>query len=355
MISDKAPTGNILVPVDALGSVAHRLLVAEGTPDDIAAEVARHLVTADASGHASHGMIHLPRYLEQVESGEIRADARPRVSSEAPSSALLDGEWGFGHFAAKEAARLAVEKANSGGVAAIALVRTGHIGRLGEFTSYAAEHGCAMLMATAPIPGDQVVPPGGAEGVLGTNPLAIGFPDGRDDPFCLDFATSAISGGKVWLAQQRGDEIPDDVLLTPDLVPTRDPSWLQKGAVFPAFGGHKGYALSLAIALLAGALTGGGGAGERPVQAGTLFIALRGDLFTERATVVRIADDELTRITSSRTARPGDEILVPGEPEARARASARARGVEVTEPTRIALVTIAERLGVDPGPLVSQS
>jgi LDH2 family malate/lactate/ureidoglycolate dehydrogenase len=215
----------------------------------------------------------------------------------------------------------------------------------------AAKRGCVMVMVTAPIPGNQVVPPGGAEGVLGTNPISISFPDGRADPFCLDFATSAISGGKVWLAQQRGEEIPADVMLTPDMQPTRDPAWLQKGALYPPFGGHKGYALSVAIVLLAGALTGGGGVGERPVQAGTLLIAIDQGVFVKPDVVAAIADAELTRISASKRGNPGTRITLPGEPEAAARVLARSSGIEITAVTRRELLAIATRLGVDSRPL----
>jgi hydroxycarboxylate dehydrogenase B len=339
------------VPIDTLRDFCAALLRASGTPPDIALEVAHHLVESDAAGHASHGVIHLPSYLAQMADGAIDPTARPEVTRDTPTAALLDGHWGFGHFAAKLATDLAVSKATHQGISTVALIRTGHIGRLGEYTEVAANRGCVMLMMTAPIPGNQVVPPAGAEGVLGTNPISISFPDGRADPFCLDFATSAISGGKVWLAQQRGDEIPADVLLTPQMQPTRDPDWLHKGALFPPFGGHKGYALSVAIALLASALTGGGGVGERPVQAGTLVIAIHQGVFVERGVVAAIADAELSRISASKRAQPDKPIILPGEPEAAARVQARSSGVEITAPTRRELVVIAARLGVDSSPL----
>ena len=335
------------VPIDALRDFCVALLEASGTPGDIAVEVAHHLVESDASGHGSHGVIHLPSYLAQVADGAIDPAARPEVTRDTPSAALLDGHWGFGHFAAKGATDLAISKAKRQGISTVALVRTGHIGRLGEYTETAARQGCVMVMVTAPIPGNQVVPPAGAEGVLGTNPISISFPNGRREPFCLDFATSAISGGKVWLAQQRGEEIPADVLLTPDMQPTRDPSWLQKGALYPPFGGHKGYALSVAVALLGGALTGGGGVGERPVQAGTLLIAIHEGVFVEAGVVAAIADAELARISASKRADVAKPIILPGEPESAARAVARSSGVEVTAPTRRELLQIAARLGVD--------
>jgi LDH2 family malate/lactate/ureidoglycolate dehydrogenase len=265
----------------------------------------------------------------------------------------LDGDWGFGHFAAHEATRLAVAKARDSGIAAAALIRTGHIGRLGEYATYGARHGCVTMVFTAPIPGNQTIAPGGAEGVLGTNPMAIGFPDGSADPFCLDFATSAISGGKVWLAGQRGESIPDGVLLTPDLAATTDPSWLGRGALFQPFGGHKGFGLSVAIALLSSSLTGGAAGEERPVQAGSLVVALREDLFASAATVTGIAQQELERIRASRRATPGDPVVLPGDPEVAAQRGAAVRGVEVTAPTLVALAAIAARLGVDPGPLAA--
>jgi hydroxycarboxylate dehydrogenase B len=317
----------------------------------VAAEVARHLVGADAAGHASHGVIHLPRYVEEVESGLIQPSARPHVVQETSSSALLDGDWGFGHYAALEATKVAVAKARDSGIAAAALIRTGHIGRLGEYATYGARHGCVTMAFTAPIPGNQTIAPGGAEGVLGTNPMAIGYPDGSANPFCLDFATSAISGGKVWLAGQRGESIPEGVLLAPDLSSTTDPSWLGRGALFQPFGGHKGFGLAVAVALLSSSLTGGAATDERPVQAGSLFIAVRQNLFADADAVAGVARRELDRIRASQRATAGDPVILPGDPEVASQAVAAVRGVEITAPTRVALLAIARRLGVDPGPL----
>jgi LDH2 family malate/lactate/ureidoglycolate dehydrogenase len=250
-----------------------------------------------------------------------------------------------------EATKLAIEKARSSGISAVALGRSGHIGRLGEYARRGAIEGFVTLAFTAPIPGNQIIAPGGAEGVLGTNPMAIGYPDGAASPFLLDFATSAISGGKVWLAQQRGEAIPDGVLLAPDLSETTDPSWLGRGALFQPFGSHKGYGLAVAIALLSSSLTGAAATDERPVQAGMLVIALKNDLFADAETVTDIARRELKRIRGSRRATAGDPVILPGDVEAAAEAAAAVNGVEITVQTRDALAAIARRLGVDPGPL----
>lgn len=339
-----------MIDCAALEAVSSRILRASGTPPDIADEVARHLVTADSVGHASHGVIHLPRYVQEIESGLIQPSARPRVVQETSSSVLLDGDWGFGHYGAMEATKAAVAKAHAEGVGVAALVRTGHIGRLGEYATYGAANGCVTLAFTAPIPGNQVIAPGGAEGVLGTNPMAIGYPGTGAYPFLLDFATSAISGAKVWLAEQRGESVPEGMLLTPDLSATTDPTWLARGGLFQPFGGHKGFGLAIAIALLSSSLTGAASGGERPVLAGSLFIAIRANLFADDDTVTGIARSELERIRSSRRANPSDPVILPGDPEAAAQATATAQGVDVTLTTREALAAIAHRLGVDPGP-----
>jgi uncharacterized oxidoreductase len=345
----------LMVPVDALRGFCEALLTASGVPSDIGAEVAHHLVGSDAAGHGSHGVIHLPRYLREIDSGEIHPQARPTIARRSAATATVDGHWGFGHYAAKIATELSIATATEHGVSTVALVRTGHIGRLGEYTELAARRDCATIMLTAPLPGNQIVPPGGAEGALGTNPISVGFPDGRPKPFLLDFATSAISGGKVWLALQRGEQLPEDVLWAPDLTPTRDPAWLMRGALFPPFGGHKGYGLAVAIALLAGALTGGGREPDRPVAAGTLLITIHAGAFVDPGLVASIADSELSRIKGVRTRDPGAHIVIPGEPEADARAAAQRHGVPLTDTTRTELLGAARRLGVDPGPLMGQA
>lgn len=149
-----------------------------------------------------------------------------------------------------------------------------------------------------------------ADGVLSANRPFIGFADGRADRFCLRFAKSAIAGGKVWPAMQCSQDLPEGFLLRPELAPTRGPAWLEKGALYLPYGGRKSCALSLAIALLAGALTRRPLARERPVQAGARYLALRAGLcapglFTDPATFTHIADGELTGPGIPRTGRPG--------------------------------------------------
>ena len=340
------------VPVDALQAFSTALLEASGAPADIGTEVAQHLVGADAAGHRSHGVIHLPRYLREVESGQIVPDARPTVTRRTTGTAAVDGHQGFGHFAAKFATELSIADAQEHGVAAVSVVQAGHVGRLGEYSDLAARQGCVTIVFTAPMPGSQVVPPGGAQGVLGTNPISIGFPDGRPDPFLMDFATSQISGGKVWLALQQGEELPDGVLWAPDMTTTRDPAWLQKGALYPPFGGHKGYGLAVAIALLAGALTGGG---QETVGAGTLIVTIDAGAFVDSDLVASLADAELTRIKGTKRLDPAVGIVLPGEPEADARAIAATAGIPVTDMTWRELLDAAGRLGVDPSPIVEST
>src|SRR6266851_4356607 len=116
-----------------LQRIVQRIVEAGGTPTDSASVVARLLVGSHLAGHDSHGIQHLPRYIEEVRAGEIVAAARPEVMRESPSTALVRGNWAWGHVTADFATRLGIRKAREGGVALVSAVEVNHIGRLGEY------------------------------------------------------------------------------------------------------------------------------------------------------------------------------------------------------------------------------
>jgi LDH2 family malate/lactate/ureidoglycolate dehydrogenase len=315
-----------------LRTAARRLLGAAGAPEDIAAVVADHLVDANLAGHDSHGVLQIPNYLRQIREGTLQPAARPTVVRERGGTALVDAGWGFGHPAARLATEHAVERAKQQGVAAVAVVRVNHIGRLGEYSSLAARLGAAAFVTVGGAESNLVAPHGGARGALGTNPISFGFPT-RETPFLVDFATSSIAGGKVLHASAKGEAVPAGTLLDRDGSPTTDPNaWLDGGAL-TTFGGHKGSALGVMVALFAGVLTGGQAYDEGRLSWNALVVAIDAGAFVDAAEVARRADAALAKIKAV-PARPGvDEVLLPGEPEVRSRARRLVEGIPVPDGT----------------------
>ena len=340
-----------------LHSLVSNILQAVGADERNADRVAEALVSSNLAGVDTHGVLHLPRYVEYVQDGEIEPTAWPKVLSETPATALVSGNWGFGHVTAKYAMELAIEKGREQGIAIVGIVQAHHIGRLGEYAELAASEGMIGLVWAGGY-GEQkpmAVPFGGRKPVLHTNPLAMGFPAGDEPTIVLDFATTAIAGSKVLLAQQGGKPIPPDAVVDKHGNPTTDAeAFLDGGAQLP-FGGHKGYAIMLAVEYLSRILLGTakyadpdkGGIYMR--DQGVSMMAFKADLFQPLDEFEALAAEMERRIRAIPPAPGFDEVIVPGDPEARNRAERTENGIPITDEIWASLVQTAESLGVCAG------
>jgi len=160
--------------------------------------------------------------------------------------------------AAKFAMDVAIQKAERQGVAAVGVVQLHHIGRVGEYAEMAAARGLVSLIAASGFAEEaaRCAPYGGRGRVLDTNPLAMGFPAGSEPPMMFDYATTAVSGVKVALARDRCESLPPGCVIDKDGNPTTDPHDFFAGGAYLPFGGHKGYAIMMAVEFLGRILTG---------------------------------------------------------------------------------------------------
>ena len=162
-----------------LRSVAEQMFLAMHVPQRIAEVVAEILVDSDLCGHDSHGIQLLPLTLRQIEEGEIRPAVKPVVIHESAAVLQVDVGHGLAFYAAKTTMDRLVEKAVESGICCGTLVNYGNTGRLGHFVELAVHQGCIALITNGRGGGGRVVPFGGREGVMGTNPIAAGVPTGR--------------------------------------------------------------------------------------------------------------------------------------------------------------------------------
>jgi hydroxycarboxylate dehydrogenase B len=334
---------------DFLRDLGRRIFEAAGVPADIAEHVADHLVGANLAGHDSHGVIRIPMYLGQIRDGWVQPAARPRVVRESPAAALVSGEWGFGHPAAAAAMDAACDRAERAGLGAAALVRATHVGRLGAHVERAADRGLVAMMWLGLGAARGVVPYGASRGVYGTNPIAAAFPGGEAGTLLLDFATTAVAGGKVMVARDRGVPLPEGVALDQDGLPTTDPAAALTGSLLP-FGAHKGYALAFFAQLLGQALTGAGAlADERGPfgRAGAFFLAVDAGLFRPAEDAVAAAGRFAEEIRALPPAPGFERVMAPGDPEARSR-QARAEAIPLPDETWRHIAAAAEAVGVSP-------
>ena len=217
--------------------------------------VATALVLADSMGVFTHGTKLLVGYLNRLRGGGYLPNANPSVIREGPAWAIIDGANALGQVGGSFAMNIAIEKAKSCGVAYVGLKNTGHIGAAGYYAILAAEAGMAGLVLGNDIP--SVAAPGSRGPVLGSNPLAYGIPVPGEDPILLDMATSAVAGGKVYAAFQRGEQIPDTWLVGADGMPTTDGKLYPHHASLAPMAGHKGYGIALWAEILSAVIPGG--------------------------------------------------------------------------------------------------
>jgi uncharacterized oxidoreductase len=331
-----------------LHSLARRLFMAAGTSHAIADNVAEILVSANLAGHDSHGVLRVPAYLQSIERGGINPTAGPEVVRETPGTLLIDGRNGFGHYTARQAMQRAIEKAKQADLCAVSFLRTGHIGRLGEYAEAAARAGCIGIVT---IGGGgrgvgATVPFGGARGALSTNPIAVGAPTGDRAPFLIDFATSMVAEGKIQVARSRGADLPAGCIVDQHGNPSVRTADFYDGGFLLPFGGHKGYALSLFMCVLSG--LSGQFDRERGAVSGAYMQVLNVDAFTPLAEYERGLRAFLDGIKATPPAPGFEEVLVPGDFEHRSRVHCLAHGIELPETIYTPIQEWAEKLGVSP-------
>ena len=353
----------VLCPPDPLREFVADVARRMGADADVAAELARHLVGSNLAGHDSHGVIRVPQYVGDTDRGLLAPSARPVFVRESAVAGLVDARRGFGQHSTMFALEWAIERARQHGVAMVAVRHSTHIGRLGEYVERTAGEGLIGIVTVGAI-GDGiggVVPFGGRTRFLGTNPWALSVP-GRRRHFIFDAATSTLAEGKVRVARASGKPLPPDAIVDPDGHPTRDAeAFYAGGALLPlggALAGHKGYGLGLASALL-GALGMIGDpeptlVGAAPPEtddtrgriAGVFLQVVDPAAFGDAARYVDLVADALDAAKRQTPAEGVSEVLVPGEPEERARARRSREGIPLPAATWSELGQVGARFGV---------
>jgi LDH2 family malate/lactate/ureidoglycolate dehydrogenase len=344
---------------DALRGLCARVLGALGVSPDDAELVADSLVQADLWGHQSHGVLRLSWYAARLRSGAMTAQTEAVALTDTGPLVLLDGRDGIGQVLTERARELAVARARVHGVGVVGVRNSNHFGAAMYFTRRAARDGCVAILTTNASPA--MAPWGGREKVLGTNPWSIAAPAPGGGVLAVDIANTAVARGKIYLAKNRGEPIPETWALAKDGAPTTDAAKGVLGVIAP-MAGHKGYAITFLMDVLSGALTGSQvGTGvhgpyepEARSGCGHLLIALDmaafGDEAGYSARVQRLIDE----VKAVPLAHGFDEVFYPGEVEDRAEAATLAAGgIRLPEQTAADLLRLAADTGVavEPGVL----
>jgi LDH2 family malate/lactate/ureidoglycolate dehydrogenase len=339
-----------------LRNVAKVIFTAVGAPNDVASYVAESLVECNLMGHDSHGVLRIPIYVERVENGRINPAARPSILKETPATAVIKGSWTFGQVTARFATEVVIRKARETDIAAASMVECNHLGRLGEYTTMIALEGMIgmMILGGFSTSFTFVAPFGGAKPALGTNPYSFAVPAGAYEPFVADFATSIVAEGKLKVAQAKGEPVPEGLVIDSDGRPSTDPNAYRKGGSILPFGGHKGYAMGLFADLLGSLLAGAEILGQPPYTYGACVIALRVDAFRPLDEFTAAVDKRLAEIKAIPPSPGFDQVLIPGEPEARTKAQRLQTGIPVAEETWEKIEAIADKYSVNVSEILTE-
>ncbi len=310
--------------------------------------VARRLVDSNLVGHDSHGVIRVGKYLEWMRSGWVRANQAPTIAFESDTIAIIDGNRGFGQVVGEFAGKVGTAKAAKSGIAMVGLRNCGHLGRVGEWAELAAEAGQVSLHFLNTSGAQRVAPFGGSDRRLSTNPITIGVPLVGAEPIILDVTTSMVAEGKLFVASNKGEQVPPGWIIDKKGQPTTDPKAFYDGGALLTVGAHKGSGLSIVVDMLAGAISTGKSSDpdDTVLRNNMLSIYIAPDVYDRDGGVAREAARFVEWVKASPPAVPGQPVLMPGEIERMTRVRRTADGIALDDKTLADLITAAESTGI---------
>jgi len=327
------------------------LFVAAGVSPRAALKVAQGLVDADIEGLHSHGVMLVDMYIDRLRHGSVSNRETASTVSSRGGAVVLDAGHALGHLTGEQAMAIAVGKAREFASGIVSVRHGFHFGTAGKYALQAANADCIgiAMCNTRPL----MPAPGGAERVVGNNPIAIAVPTNSEIPLLLDMATSEAAMGKIRMADKSKTPIPASWAVTASGEPTTDAAAAISGMLLPS-GGPKGFGLSFMIDLMSGLLSQGAIGSEvrplygdmtQPYDCSHLFIAIDVAHFCDVQEFRARAAAAAAGIRNGARAPGTDQLYSPGEPEWRRRQQA--NGQVSINPAVIAMLTrFADEYGI---------
>ena len=345
----------MLIAEHLLRKFAGEIFRRGGSAPDEADLVAAHLVAANLAGHDSHGVGMIPTYVRHLHAGLVVPNTPVRLVKDDGAILMFDGQRGYGRRVAGEAMTAAIARCRQTGIVVMTLANAHHVERIGAYGEMALAAGLVSVHFVNVTDHDGLVAPHrGTDSRFSTNPICVAVPGTEaQPPVLLDMATSEVAMGKVRVAKNMGQPLPEPYVIDPQGRPTTDPGVMYqepRGSLLP-FGKHKGYGLAVIAELLAGGLSGGGTIQpDNPRLHGVI-----NNMTTFLVDPARLAGTDWLRrevegfvsyVKASPPADPALPVLVPGDPE-RASAARRSReGVPLDDTTWTELLDAAGAVGI---------
>jgi LDH2 family malate/lactate/ureidoglycolate dehydrogenase len=343
-----------VVSPELLSAQLETILRGWGMSEEHAAITAGHMLYADRHGIDSHGCAMLRHYHRGFTAGVLNMTPAIEIVRDSGATALVDGGGGLGHVPADTAMKLAIARAASAGVGAVAVRNSGHFGAAGTYAAMAAAAG-QIGLATSAADEPAIVPTRGKEAMLGTNPIAFAAPAERNPPVLLDMATSTVSLGKLLTAWRKGRAVPAGWALDAAGQPVTDGRQAFEHRLLTPLGGsaemssHKGYGLAVMADVLSNILSGTP-AWQAPPSfhraVGHFFLAIDPRSFRDGTEFEQDLDGMLDALRATKPIDPNEPVLVPGDPEHRTRAERDREGIPLTRSVVEDLRAVAHDSGV---------
>ena len=341
---------------ESLRAIVREMVTAAGSTNDEPRLVADNLVYANLTGHDSHGVGMLAAYMSSVLNGELVPNQHAEIVEDNAAVVVIDGKAGYGQVIGYEAMNIGIARAREHGVCVLALRGSYHLGRIGAWGEQCAAAGMVSMHHVNGYGHRSLVTPfRGTEPRYMTNPYCCTLPATENNPAIIaDFATSVIAMGKIRVARNKGERLPDGIVFDPAGVPSTDPDVMYEepnGAIRPV-GGHKGYCLALINELVAGALTGG--QTSRPETLHESYTILN-NMLSIIIDPARLAGTEkfesemdaaVAHVRSARPENPQEPVLMPGEPERQMMRQRMADGIPIDDESWRGLVEAAVSVGM---------
>ena len=356
------------VQAEALKGFCAQVFQKVGVAEQDARLAADILVAADLRGISSHGVAHLRRYADGLRAGTIVARPPEQVVTETPVMAAIDAGAGLGQPVSYRAMQKAIQKAEQVGAGFVSVRNSNHHGAVGYYAMMALPHDCIGLAMTNA--SSKVMPTFGRRPTLGTNPLAIAAPAGRQRPFVLDMATSAVALGKIEIADQLDKPIPEGWAMYKDGLPASDShramdefkrnlgaGLLPLGGAGELLGGHKGYGLAISVEIFTALLSGAAPSPltypktpdgkPLPANVGHFFGAWRLDCFRPVEEFKQAMDDYQQLLKNAPKVEGRDRIYIHGEKEYEAEERHLREGIPLNRKVAADLRALAQELQVE--------
>ncbi|QKX63292.1 uncharacterized protein TRUGW13939_10461 [Talaromyces rugulosus] len=347
-------TQSVLITSEQAYIFALSILQNYGVPLDRAAMVAESLVLADLRGVDTHGINRLSGYIDRIKCGVLDPNPELEFDMKSPVMAHLNARNTFGFVAGCMAIDKGIEIASIYGLAVVAVKNSNHYGMGAGYVLRAIQQGYAAIAFTN---ASRAMPPwGGKEALLGTSPLAVGVPGGKEGDFVLDMSPTVAARGKIRKAARRGESIPEGYALDEEGKPTTDPEAALKGVMLP-IGGPKGSGIAMMMDIFGGLLTASSFAGgvndqykntTEPQGVGHWFMVFKPEMFLDsKENLGDRMDTLLGKVRSCEKAAGVERIRTPGENASDMERCRRVEGIPFTADEVENLNQLAKNSGSD--------